>query len=575
MNVLRYIKVCLLPPKKGAIKLRCEMPDRLSIDNNNIDMDNFDIEVSEKNQDNEKKLSKFDSNLYKFRNLINSLFKKHMDEIHKVEELENDEYYVTSPLDTFIGYAVDVAGSIYVLIIAMSLLIGWIIWGCLTGASDTWQIVMQDGQSIQTYVWNTFLMRQQLDNDENLLLLYGKLKSRSITHKRLLTNFLSKYDINHSLTQLNDFKPLNELNYNEETIDSEINFKSTSFYDKCCDCFVKIIGSLPTVTLYWIGIFVWIGCGKVPINEGTKELPDMETFSNTWQMYVNTATAIELLITTVFLENIRNRASNFISNQTKLFNKLDSKLEFLLRDINNDYYENELVIVERCPRDKIQKCISLYAHVVGNGLGLVISICVFSAWIGIGNVMHWSANWWLVIGSYTGLVGFIDGFVLREIFFSITDYEHKKYLDLLKDSQEFLDMLNLPVELNRPVLKKTISNRISIFINNICSSKYSVIFSFITVLGLVILASAMKWSETAQLVANTPTMIIEGFFLLILVQAHNWASRERSLILEELTKSRTIIYNYIKNNNNINNENNDEQIIEQEIEIENKKVDLL
>jgi low-affinity ferrous iron transport protein len=558
MSVLQYVRTILLPPNKGDIKLRCKMPERYSIDeetepilekvdvtvaNNNAPIDHLEECGCEKEDDDEEN-GKFEKLLFRFRNALNILFNKNKEEIMKVEELEEDEYYVTSPLDTFIGYAVDVAGSIYVMLLIFLLLIGWILWGCLTGATDTWQIVMQDGQSIQTYVWNTFLMRQQLDNDEKLLLLYGKLKSRSLTHKRLIEKFTdSNMNIMEDFNDPSECVILeNELNENPKLID----YKSTKLFDKCCDFFGKVVGSLPAVFIYWVGIFVWIGCGRIPFNEGTKDHPDMQTFSNTWQMYVNTATAIELLITTVFLENVRNRNGDFVMHQTKTFNEMDSDLEYMLRDLDNDYYENELVVVQRCPRDKTQKCISLYAHVVGNGLGLIISICVFSAWIGIGNVMHWSANWWLVIGSYTGLVGFIDGFVLREIFFSITDYEQKKFLDLLKDSQELLDILNIPVELERPKLRKTLSNRVSIFINNICSSKYSVIFSFLTVIGLVIFASSLRWSETAQLVANTPTMIIEGFFLLILVQAHNWAVSERSLLLSELTKSRILIHDHIK-----------------------------
>lgn len=47
---------------------------------------------------------------------------------------------------------------------------------------DTWQIVVQDGQSIQTYIWNTFTMRQQLKN----CFFYGKLKIRFLTHWQLL-----------------------------------------------------------------------------------------------------------------------------------------------------------------------------------------------------------------------------------------------------------------------------------------------------------------------------------------------------------------------------------------------------
>lgn len=548
MEVLGYVRNMLLPPRKNDIRLRCAIAVNYSDDNElnqSLLREEAYDDVSPTGEGNEKKgeKRKNTSRLSSITKKVASWFRRKEEDINRTEELEDDDYYITSPLDKFIGYAVDVAGSIYVLFLVLALLIAWIVWGCITKGSDTWQIVMQDGQSIQTYVWNTFLMRQQLDNDEKILILYGRLKSRSLTHKRLLEKLVENRD---SIDLESFMKRENERNANIEE-EKMVNFKSRSLFDKASYYVEKVLGSLPAVAVYWAGIFVWIGCGALPLNEGTAEEPDMRTFSNTWQMYVNTATAIELLVTTVFLENVRNRTNAFILKQTEEFNRIDADLECLLREINNnDQTENELVVVQRCPRDRIQKAISFYAHVVGNGLGLIISICVFSAWFGIGNVMHWSANWWLVIGSYTGLVGFIDGFVLREIFFSITNYEQSKFLDLLSDSQDCLDITGIPVDLERPRIERTLGNRISLFINRICSNEWSVVASFLTVLGLVILASALLWSETAQLIANTPTMIIEGFFLLILVQAHDWATVERRMTLSELNKSRVLLYDYIK-----------------------------
>lgn len=550
MYFITYVRNILLPPRKGDIRFRCAIATCSSDNHLHCDLattnglgddEKIAIDVNNLDDSSDVNNSKFDKYLFSVRNLINSLFAKQTEEFHEVEELEENEYYVTSPLDTFIGYSVEVAGSIYVLFVAMALLIGWIIWGALTGASDTWQIVMQDGQSIQTYVWNTFLMRQQLDNSDKLLLLYGKLKSRSLTHKKLLKQLVEKK------REANNIDLESFVNKEEEFENrAQIEFKSKSLYDRISYAFGNIVGSLPTVVIYWLGIITWIACGSIPINEGTKEAPDMKKFSNTWQMYVNTATAIELLITTIFLENVRNREGHYIMKQTKTFDELDSNLEYLLRDMNNNYIENDLVIVERPPRDKIQKCISLYAHIIGNGLGLIISICVFSTWIGIGTVMHWNANWWLIIGSYTGLMGFIDGFSLREIFFSISKYETSKFNDLLEDSQELLDIAGIPLELEKPKVEPTISNNVSLAINSVCSNKWSVVASLLIVLALIIVASVLLWSETGQLIANTPTMIIEGFFLLILTQAHNWASRERRLTLTELTKSRILIHDYIK-----------------------------
>lgn len=550
MEVFKYVRHLLLPEKKNDIQLRCAIAMRSSGDNE--DQHKLLLKESEADEDTchndlsypNNKDHGADHTIKRFSWTCfpaKRWFGRQEEQVRKVAELEDYEYYVPSPLDTFIGYAVEVAGTIHVLFIVVALFIAWIVWGCLTKGEDTWQIVMQDGQSIQTYVWNTFLMRQQLDNDERLLLLYGKLKSRYLTHRRLIQKLVESRG-SPDTTSLWKARPKVEENVDEKKI---IDFVSKSLFDRVSHYVEKVLGSLPAVTIYWIGIFVWIGCGALPLNEGTSESPDMQIYSNTWQMYVNTATAIELLITTVFLGNVRNRTNAFILKQTEIFDQIDGELERLLREIDGNDTKNELVVVHRYPRDRVQQLISFYAHVVGNGLGLIISVCVFSTWIGIGNLMHWNANWWLVIGTYTGLIGFIDGFVLREIFYSITHYEQGNFLELLDGSQELLDSIGIPVKLERPKIRETLSNRISLLINQMCSSKWSVVLSFVVVIGLIILASAMRWSETAQLIANTPTMIVEGSFLLILIQAHNWACDERKLTLLELNRSRVLLVDYV------------------------------
>ena len=546
------VKVILIPPNKGDIKVRCNIATPKNFNSDGISVKKDDQIFENSHTDDSSTSNVESSNKSKFMNVINyipnkvyNIWKKQEEDIEKIEKLEefeSDNDY-TSPLDTFIGYAVDVTGSIYMLILVILILIAWVVWGAVTSAPDTWQIVMQDGQSIQTYVWDTFLMRQQLDDNEKFLILSGKLQSRLRTHRRLIKKL---QDQNPDFILTDELKErIIDLDNCESDLLLHIENKRT-WFDKLSEVCSKLLGNLYCVILYWIGIFVWIGCGAIPNNNGTKSQPLMQKFSNNWQMYINTAVAIELLFTSVFLEHVRARSNDVINRQIELFIQLDSDLECLERTILNDVEDNELVVVERCPRDKIQKVISFYANVIGNGLGLIITLCVFIMWFGIGNLMHWNDNWWLIIGTYTGLVGFIDGFVLREIFFSITNYEHKKYLDLLQDSQGLLEFIGISYTLKRYKPKITLDTKISLWINNMCSNKWSVIVSVTTVLGLIIMGCALLWSETAQLVANTPTMIIEGFFLLILIQAHNWADDERSNMVRELTKSRLFAHNYVK-----------------------------
>lgn len=552
MGFWNSCKILLIPPNKGDIKVRCDIAccDDIcsihSIDNEKCD----DIDKCLNDHDvceNQATVASSDIDATFWKKTLHylphhwKLFKKtekkKIENIKKLEEFEIDNDFA-SPLDTFIGWAVDVTASIYMLWFVILILIAWIIWGAATSAPAVWQIAMQDGQSIQTYVWDTFLMRQQLDDNEKFLILSGKLKSRVETIKRLITKVQNENPDFNIQDKLDQIQNLDNHEYRK------VHFKKKSWFDKLSEIVSLSLGNLYAVIIYWIGMFVWIGCGKIPNNNGTKEDPLMQTFSNNWQMYINTAIAIELLFTSVFLEHVRASSNDFIMEQVKTFNRIDYDLEALARKITLDTEENVLITVKRCHRDTIQKWISVYANIIGNGLGLIISTCVFIAWFCIGHPMHWNDNWWLVIGTYTGLVGFVDGFVLREVFFSLTSYEHQQFYDLFEESQGIVDMCGIPYEMKRYKPKITLDTKISLWINDLCSSKWSVVGSVLVVIGLIVMACAMSWSETAQLICNTPTMIIEGFFLLILIQAHNWADDERSNMVGELVASRLYVYNY-------------------------------
>lgn len=553
MSFWNGLKIILIPPNKGDIYVRSNIATetktsanivKVAEDEKTVEEDINQITRLSKDQvpiSAECKTGKMDTVFKYIPRRCASFFRsqnKIVQQVEKLEEFRTDNDF-SSPLDTFIGYLVDVTGSVYMLVLVVLILIGWIIWGAITGAPDTWQIVMQDGQSIQTYVWDTFLMRQQLDDNEKFLILSGKLKSRLETHRKLISRLQNQ---NPTISITNKAQEVLDLSNHESR---QVKFKKMSLFDKASDYLSQILGNLYSVIVYWIGVFVWVGCGALPNNNGTRENPDMQTFSNNWQMYINTAVAIELLFTSVFLEHVRFRSNEFILQQIEAFEQLDRDLECLERQITSNSEENDLIVVPRVPRNKIQRGISFYANVIGNGLGLIISTCVFITWFGIGDLMHWSANWWLVIGTYTGLVGFIDGFVLREVFFSLTSYEHERFQDLFEESQELLDRCGIPCELQKYQPRADLNIRLSLFINNVCSNEWSVIASCVVVIGLIAMACGLLWSETAQLICNTPTMIIEGFFLLILIQAHNWAGDERSATVTELTKSRMLLYNYV------------------------------
>jgi low-affinity ferrous iron transport protein len=547
-KVVTLLRLFLVPPKKGDITVRCHMANQYDSDSDASSTSTKlgDVEL-EKTYQVEKTTEVVEQKHSTWGpQWLRTVFQKNK-QCQCTRDVDSFDYEsegdTDSPLDVFISYAVDVTGSVYMMGFVILILIAWIIWGAVTGGPDTWQIAMQDGQSIQTYVWDTFLMRQQMDADEKFLILSGKLKSRLEAHKRLIMKMQQENPTKGKMTPELAQKIVCLEKYEEKLI-AEVD--KTTWFDKISEFCAKGLGNIYSVIIYWLGVFAWVACGDIPANTGTASQPNMQKWSDNWQMYINTAVAIELLFTSVFLEHVRARSNKSIMKKAKIFNEMDIELERFERTTCHDNEENELIVVHRIPRDRIQKAISFYASVIGNGLGLIISACVFIAWFSIGDTMHWNSNWWLIIGTYTGLVGFIDGFVLREVYFSLSRHEHEEFVSLFEESQGLLDMIQLPVQLKTYEQKANISVKASLWINRVCSNKWSVIVSVITVVGLVIMASALRWSETAQLVCNSPTMIIEGFFLLMLIQAHNWADEERSNMVSELTKSRLYLHNYVE-----------------------------
>jgi low affinity Fe/Cu permease len=76
---------------------------------------------------------------------------------------------------------VDVAGSRFFFGGVLGVITGWAIAGGITGAPDIWQIIFQDVSSIQCYISDMILMRQQQNDFREHLRIIALLRSRSYT----------------------------------------------------------------------------------------------------------------------------------------------------------------------------------------------------------------------------------------------------------------------------------------------------------------------------------------------------------------------------------------------------------
>jgi low-affinity ferrous iron transport protein len=443
----------------------------------------------------------------------------------EIDKTENDRRDSRNPISTRIFDSVTkFAGTAVVLFLTIALLVLWLILGLVLGTTQTWQIVLQNTSSIQCYISDTLLMRQQHNHSRGLLTMICNLRSRNATYRRIVMNLRQRYPnkrwtkgsqetIPEPIACSVDDNASVVTTPSEHAIQNDGLLPARNLYDRICDPLVWTFGSLYTSILYWAGIIVWIGFGN------------QQQWGNNWQLYINTATAAEITFISIFLQNTRQRHMNYLRACSSSISELEWGLECKLRELSNDLEPNPTVSFDydyKVENSRGNRAIDWYAAIVGSGVGLAISTAVFVVWVAIGSPMQWNANWWLIIGTYTGLVGFIDGFVLRNVYFRGAAVVDDAFGVLQQEDADLCELLGLHLykSASAPQLN-SLQNRIGSKIGVWCSKSLAVLGSVLVVILVLCIATGMHWSETGQLICNTPTMIVEGFLLLVLIQAHS------------------------------------------------------
>jgi low-affinity ferrous iron transport protein len=90
------------------------------------------------------------------------------------------------------------------------------------------------------------------------------------------------------------------------------------------------------------------------------------------------------------------------------------------------------------------------------------------------------------------------------------------------------------------------SEKVSNYMGDLCSRPMAVLFSFMVVIALIGIASGMHWTATGQLLCNTPTMIIEGFLLIVLLHAHNMSNTTRRFQMHDILLRRLKLMQYVR-----------------------------
>jgi low-affinity ferrous iron transport protein len=305
-------------------------------------------------------------------------------------------------------------------------------------------------------------------------------------------------------------------------------------FARFCVSASAFMGHIGTVTAYWVCIGIWLGFGHYC------------GWSSTWFFYINSATSALMVLLLAFLANNRERHEKHLQECVSLIYSADATLECMLREATGDKVENQTCIIPAPEVGKIQRVINFYADLVGTLLGIALLALVLIVWAVLGPVMSFNDNWWLLIGTYAGLIGMNDGFVLRNLCNVCNIREEEQHDQRILDDQNLLAIVGLTESDENDEPKLGLNSRLSIIMGDLCSHELTVVAGVVVILGLIATATAMDWSELGQIICNVPPSIVESFFTLILITGHNLGDQKRYASLRKIHQHRLQLINYLE-----------------------------
>lgn len=386
---------------------------------------------------------------------------------------------------------------------------------------------ISDIQALLCYVFDSLLMRQLLREYTEQREAMVRIQSRCISHRRMLLEVqtkLSAAEIEHisNCCSQEVLQPL------EQGVCAQTPFA------RCIIFTAKGFGHIITVGMYWVCICVWLGFG-----------PRCH-WSNRWQLYINDATSALMVLIFAFLACLRECYADYTNTCLDAIFHLNCALERGLRLLTEDEAPN-LIEADMPLRDNyLQKAIYYYADVIGTLAGMILLIVVLVTWASLGPILHFSNTWWLLIGTYAGLVGLFDSFVLRNVQSKV----HKSHKAFVRRIEELDDALFTGLSLSVPTEQNTkapsLARRVSRKMDAISSHLLMVVAGFLFTIGCLAASSAMHWSLTGQLISNVPPSVIETFFILILITGQNDAEAGARVDLTNIYYRRQQLLSFLR-----------------------------
>ncbi|KAK1034284.1 hypothetical protein LTS16_015625 [Friedmanniomyces endolithicus] len=415
-------------------------------------------------------------------------------------------------LDRWLDVVVAFSGSEFTFLLILAPLCAWAFAGIRLSHDENWQVGISDVQAILSYIFDSFLMRQQFNSYDEALSAAAQLRSRAASHKRMLLQIVRDKETGRSITKAD---------VSGAWMSFEVELPRETWFGRLVTRCAIVIGHIVTICVYWASIAVWLGFG--PKNG----------WSNEWQLYMNSATSALMVFVFSFLANIRERHSEYTKVCLDATFRVDSHLESKLRGITSDHLTNEVVEITPPKVNILQRAIYYYADVIGTLVGIALLLIVMIAWLAIGPVLHYNSNWWLLIGTYAGLIGLNDGFVLRNVQAKLKDFENVQFDQLAVTDEDLFAIINEPLAKVEPY-RPSISSRISFAVGNVCAHELTVLTGVLVIFALIAGASALRWNTSGQLICNVPPSIIESFFMIILITGHNSADYDRRIQIKAM-----------------------------------------
>jgi len=396
------------------------------------------------------------------------------------ESFDNSGYYVTPKqrrLDRWLDKVVAWSGSEPVFLFILAALLAWAFAGIKLHTDENWQVAISDVQAIVSYIFDSLLMRQQLNAHEEALVAVAQLRSRATSHRRMLGLLLEQQPVKRHEGEQTKTQPEPPF---------QLSLPEESRFGRFVTRASVLLGHIGFICVYWISIILWLGFG--PSNG----------WSNEWQLYINSATSALMVFVFSFLANIRERHSEHARVCLEATFRVDSHLERKLRSITGDKLPNIEVIIEPPKVNWLQRAIYYYSDLVGTLVGIAILFVVITVWLAIGPLLHFDSNWWLLIGTYAGLIGLNDGFVLRNVQAHLKDFETLQYEQLNEEGRDIFFWIQVPF-IKQESTKPSLSSKVSLTIGRVCAHEMTVLAGVLLIFALIAGSSALRWDVTGRL----------------------------------------------------------------------------